>query len=189
MPVESIEDSFWSPKCLALSCLESGFSRSTSCRCDYNTTTNDQQLSTFRYRMLKLLHSVLAITGNLVLMVAFIIVAVCVQYYPFIYSAEIRISRDIFVPLVASTSVLFFLSTVSVLMLATRQAFFKVEVFAFMKSARARVLLSTLKIALTLLAIIVVTIPFMTPRLQTRLKALFFRATLYHHCFPLKRSL
>ena len=132
--------------------------------------------------MLKKVYLRLTIIGNLVLMVAFIIVAVCVQYYPFIYSAEIRISRDIFVPLVASTSVLFFLSTVSVLMLATRQ------VFAFMKSARARVLLSTLKIALTLLAIIVVTIPFMTPRLQTRLKALFFRATLYHHCFPLKRK-
>ena len=47
--MQTMEESFWCRTSMVLSCLESGFSRSTSSLFDDNTTTNDhnQHLSTF----------------------------------------------------------------------------------------------------------------------------------------------
>ena len=117
--------------------------------------------------MLKRVYLLLTVTGNAVLISSLIAVAVRVQLFQFEHSLDIRISWDIFIPFVASTVVLCFLSVLSIVMLAV-----SVEISAFMesKSKIAKIFLAVMKLTLTALIFVVVAVPFMTPRLQTSVK-------------------
>ena len=106
----------------------------------------------------------LTIIGNLVLMVAFILVAVGVRnYFHFIYSLDIQISRDTFLPFVASSVILCLLSVVSVVWVAV-----DARMAARFPSQLAKLLLAASKMILSGFTLIVLAIPLMTTRHQTR---------------------
>ena len=114
--------------------------------------------------MLKKVYLWLTIIGNLVLVVAFILVAVGVQnFFHFIYSLDIRISRDTFLPFVASSVLLCLLSVLSVVWVAV-----DARMAATFPSQLAKLLLAASKMTLTAFTLIVLAIPIMTIRHQTR---------------------
>ena len=115
--------------------------------------------------MLKRVHLLLTIYGNVVLISSLIAVAVSVQQLKLNHSVDIRISRDIFIPFVASSVVLCFLSIVSVVILAYSK---KIMTHAESKSKTAKMFLAGLKLALTAFTFVAVAIPAMTPKFETR---------------------
>ena len=115
--------------------------------------------------MLKRVHLLLTIYGNVVLISSLIAVAVSVQQLKLNHSVDIRISRDIFIPFVASSVVLCFISIVSVVILASSR---KIMTHAESKSKPAKMSLAGLKLALTAFTFVAVAIPAMTPKFKTR---------------------
>ena len=113
--------------------------------------------------MLKKVYLRLTIIGNLVLMVAFILVAVGVRNFHFIYSLDIQISRDTFLPFVATSVILCLLSVVSVVWVSV-----DARMAARFPSQLAKLLLAASKMTLTAFTLIVLAIPIMTIRHQTR---------------------
>ena len=105
----------------------------------------------------------LTIFGNIVLMGFFIIVAASIQANSLNYSSDVRIRRDAFVPVIASTSILFFTSVMSMLILFLRDAI-NVSIDTKLAShCSAAFKFITLSITFAAFAI-----PFMTPKVQTR---------------------
>lgn len=113
--------------------------------------------------MLKKVYLRLTIIGNLVLMVAYILVAVGVRNFHFIYSLDIQISRDTFLPFVATSVILCLLSVVSVVWVAV-----DARMAARFPSQLAKLLLAASKMILSGFTLIVLAIPLMTTRHQTR---------------------
>ena len=115
------------------------------------------------HRKLKKVYLQLTLLGNLVLLISFTAIAIIIQENHFVYSQDVRITRDYFMPLVASTVVLFFLSVSSVLWLTVSGktlAFAESKVFIFLKDA--------LKLTLIAFTLVAVVFPFMVPVQQTR---------------------
>ena len=109
------------------------------------------------------MYSMLTIFGNIVLMGFFIIVAASIQANSLNYSSDVRIRRDAFVPVIASTSILFFTSVMSMLILFLRDAI-NVSIDTKLAShCSAAFKFITLSITFAAFAI-----PFMTPKVQTR---------------------
>ena len=104
----------------------------------------------------------LTIIGNLVLIVAFILVAARVKEFKIIYSLDIRISHDTFLLFVATSVLLCLLSVFSIVWVAV-----DARLVARFPSQLAKLLLTALKLTFTSFTLIVLAIPFMTTRHQT----------------------
>ena len=105
----------------------------------------------------------LTIFGNTVLIGFFTFVAIGIQENNFKHSSDIRIGRDVFVHVIVSTTLLFFISLASMLMLVYRN-----DDNVLTESNLAKFLSAALKLTLIASVFIFFAIPFMAPKFQTR---------------------
>ena len=105
----------------------------------------------------------LTIFGNTVLIGFFAAVSISIQENNFKHSSDIRIGRDIFVPVIVSTTLLFFTSLASMLMLVFRN-----DDTTLTEDKMASFVSAGFRLTLIACIFIFFSIPFMAPKFQTR---------------------